>query len=106
MSPKYESGGIVGAVAEQLYRDLEKIEIDFNVMASEKVGQSILKVAQSMSVPPVNISNSLLATIGSCMGSATVKKSETHSEPVLIWTLCLAMKGSGKVNILISCLFH
>ena len=38
MSPKYESGGIVGAVAEQLYRDLEKIEIDFNVMVSEKVG--------------------------------------------------------------------
>ena len=101
MSPKYhELGGtIVGPVAEQLYRDLEKIDFDFNAMISEKVGQSVLKVAQSMSCPAVYISNSLLSTIGSCMGSATVMKSETHSEPVLIWTCSLGMKGSGKVCV-------
>ena len=100
MSPKYlELGGIVGPVAEQLYRDLEDVEFDFNAMVSAKVGQSVLKVAQSMSCPPVYISNSLLSTIGSCMGSATVMKSETHSEPVLVWTCSLGMRGSGKVCI-------
>ena len=100
MPPKYyELGGIVGAVAEQLYRDLENIDFDFNAMVSEKVGQSVLKSAQSMSCPPVYISNSLLSAIGSCMGSARVMKSETHSEPVLIWTCSLGMRGSGKVRI-------
>ena len=98
MPPKYhEPSGIVGAVAEQLYRDLENIYIGFNSMVSENVGQSVLKVAQSMSCPTMYITNSLLSTIGSCMGSATVKKSDTHSEPVLIWTLNLGMRGSGKV---------
>ena len=98
MPPKHhEPSGIVGAVAEQLYRDLENIKIDFNSMVSENVGVSVLKVAQSMSCPTLYISNSLLSAIGSCMGSATVKKSDTYSEPVLIWTLNLGMRGSGKV---------
>ena len=100
MPPKYqESCSLVGAAAEQLYRDLEKVAYDFDSMVSETVGQNVLKISKSLSCPPVYISNSLLSTIGSCMGSATVKKSDTHSEPVLIWTLSLGMRGSGKVNI-------
>ena len=92
MSPKYhELGGtIVGPVAEQLYRDLEKIDFDFNAMISEKVGQSVLKVAQSMSCPAVYISNSpspacfrTVSDIAS-LSSCSTSRLTVSLEPLLI----------------------
>ena len=91
---------MIGPIGEKLYQDLESIEFDIREMFPEIIVTSVEKVAESMSCPPVYITNSLLGVLASCMGSAVVAKSDTHTEPVVLWNLSLGMKGTAKVSII------
>ena len=89
---------IVGEQCVALYKDLESLEFDIKDMFDKTVIESLSKVAQSMSCPTIYLSHSLIGVISSCMGGAKVNCTKTHSEPAVIWSAILGMKGTAKVT--------
>ena len=95
---KESDTSFVGDKGEQLYRDLEDVPYDFDSMYPSIISESLKCVGQSKSCPPVYIGNSLLSSLASLMGNAVIKKSKNHIEPIVLWTMNLGMRGSGKVS--------
>ena len=95
--PPSENESFVGPLGEQLYEDLEDIEYDLKKMFPPIFAHNIRTVSESFSCPTIYVAAGLLASFGSCMGDAVVRKSRNHTEPLVLWLLNLGMKGAGKV---------
>ena len=96
MSKGKDNDVLIGPDAEELIGSCESIEYNVEEMFPASIMDQIKIMACQMSVPPLYLSFGLLSVVSTLLGNAKIKISPTWSEPLLLWTIILGMKSSGK----------
>ena len=87
---------LFGHEADLLVQQCNEVPFDISTMFNADVVEYINLVGLQKSSPPLYVANTLLPVIAHLLSNSSVQVSPTWNEPILVWSVTLGIKSSGK----------
>ena len=87
---------LFGQEAEQLVSNCNDVPFDLSTLFSSDVVEFIELIGKQRSFHPMFMANTLMPIVAHLLSDSKVVVSPTRSEPLLVWSVSIGMKSSGK----------